>query len=63
MRTGDALKAEGRIEEAIATYREGEDVARQEPALGPNHGMTFLLHCAARDLERRAGKERARRRS
>lgn len=63
MRTGDALKAEGRFDEAIATYREGEDLARQDPKLGPDHGMTFLLGCAARDLERVTGKKRARRQS
>jgi len=63
IRTGDALKAEGKIDEAIATYREGENVARRDPALGPNHAMTFLLHCAARDLERAAGKTKGRSKS
>src|SRR5262249_52333440 len=60
IRTGDALKAEGKFDEAIAAYREGEEVARQDPALGPNHGMTFLLQCAARDLERATGKTKGR---
>lgn len=49
MRQGDELAAQGKIDEAIATYREGEQKARED--MGAQHAMVFMLHCAARDLE------------
>lgn len=51
MRTGDALKGEGKFDEAIATYREGAETASNEPALGPEHAIVFLLNSTARNLE------------
>jgi hypothetical protein len=54
MRQADELAAQGKIDEAIATYREGEEQARKD--MGAQHAMVFMLCCAARDLEERYGK-------
>lgn len=49
LNAGDALRDQGKVAEAIATYREG--VSLVEKDLGPQHFMVFSLRRTAERLE------------